>query len=205
MLRNANLGRLLQQVDRDLGSYYSLGYSPPRAGEDFRFHRLEVKVLQPGAQVRHIKGYRAKSWRQSLGEKTHAAALFAVETNDLGVRLAPGEAVAEGDGFRVPIMIKIPFQRMRLVHQDDHYNAQLTVLVVVRDEHDGLSQTRRIDLPIKIPDGRVLEVLPQVAAYPLELMIPQGPHRVAIGVRDHLAHTEATIKYDLVVAGAGGN
>ena len=204
VLRNANLGRLLEQADRDLGSYYSLGYEPSSDGGDFRFHRLQVKVLRPGARVRYVKGYRAKSWRQSLGEKTTAAALFAVETNDLGVRLAPGEVTPEGDGFRVPIMVKIPFQRMRLVYQDRHYNAQLTVLVVVSDERDGLSRTRRFDLPIKIPAGRVLEVLPQVAAYPLELVIPRGPHRVAIGVRDHLAHTEAAVKYDLVVAAEGG-
>ena len=200
LLRNVHIDKLLEQVDRDFGSFYSLGYQPPRAGEDFRFHRIVVRVRDPQARVRHIKGYRAKSWRQRLGEKTAAAALFAFESNPLDVRLAPGEAIPEGDVFRVPIMVKIPFQQIRLVHQDEHYNAQLTVLVQVSDENDGLSTTRRFDLPIKIPSGRVLEVLPQLAAYPLELIIPKGPHRVAIGIRDHLAQTEATVMYDLVVA-----
>ena len=96
-------------------------------------------------------------------------------------------------------MVKIPFEQIRLVHQDNHFNAQLTVLVVVGDEKDALSNTRRFDLPIKIPDHRVLEVLPQLAAYPLELVIPRGEKRLAVGVRDHLAQTEATVKYDLVV------
>ncbi len=199
LLRSVHIGRLLEQVDRDFGSFYSLGYTPPRTTGDFRFHRLDVRVRHPQARVRHVKGYRNKSWRQRLGEKTAAAALYAFETNPLGVRLAPGDASREGDVYRVPIMVKIPFQQMRLLHQEDNYNAQLTVLVQVSDDRSGLSSTRRFDLPIKIPTARVLEVLPQVAAYPLELIIPEGPHRVAIGVRDHLARTEATVQYELLV------
>ena len=51
----------------------------------------------------------------------------------------------------------------------------------------------------------MLEVLPQVAAYPLELSMPEGEKRLAIGVRDHLAQTEATVKYDLVVERGAGD
>ncbi len=215
VLHNANLARLLEQVESDFSHYYSLGYSPPSGRDDFRFHDIRVKVLRPGARVRHVKGYRHKNWRQRLGEMTTAAALFAVESNPLGVRVAPGEVIREGKHFRVPIMVKIPFQRMQMVHKDKHFNANLTVLVMARDEKDKLSDVRRFDLPIRIPDHRVLEVLPQVAAYPVELTVPRGTRRVAVGVRDHLAQTEATVKYDLVVenaaveetaaeAGAGG-
>ncbi len=199
VLRNGNLARLLEQVESDFNSYYSLGYSPPPGRDDFRFHNIQVKVSRPGTRVRHIKGYRHKNWRQRLGEMTTAAALFAVESNSLGVRVAPGEIIRDGKGFRVPITVKIPFQQMQLVHKDKHFNANLTVLVMARDEHDKLSDVRRFDLPVRIPDDRVLEVLPQVAAYPLELTVPGGTRRVAVGVRDHLAQTEATVKYDLVV------
>ncbi|MEM7586952.1 MAG: VWA domain-containing protein [Acidobacteriota bacterium] len=199
VLRNANLGKLLEHVMRDLTQFYSLGYRPQSREAEFRPRKLDVTVSVPGAQVRHIKAHRTKSWRQRLGEKTAAAALFAVEKNPLMVRLAPGELTSDGESYRVPVMIKIPFQQIRLVHQDEFFNAQLTVLVQVRGDQDGLSRPRRFDLPIKIPDSRVLEVLPQVAAYPLELLMPQGPHRVAIGIHDHLARTDATLKYDLVV------
>ena len=149
--------------------------------------------------MRHIKGYRQKNWRQRLGEMTTAAALFSVESNPLQVSLAPGEPTRDGDGFRVPVMVKIPFEKMRLVHKDQHFNGNLTVLVMVRNEKDELSGTRRFDLPIRIPDNRVLEVLPQIAAYPFELTVPGGSKRVAVGVRDHLAQTEATVKVDLMV------
>ncbi len=199
VLRNANLARLLEQVESDFHHYYSLGYSPPPGRDDFRFHNIQVRVLRPGTRVRHLKGYRHKNWRQRLGEMTTAAALFAVESNPLGVRVARGDVIREEGGFRVPLTVKIPFQRMQLVHKDKHFNANLTVLVMARDEDDKLSDVRRFDLPVRIPDDRVLEVLPQVAAYPFELTVPKGTRRVAVGVRDHLAQTEATVKYDLVV------
>ncbi len=198
-LRNANLGKLIDKVERDFTHFYSLGYSPRQSGPDFRPRKLHVEVKVPGARTRHFKAHRTKTWRQRLGEKTAAAALFAVEENPLEARIAPGELRSDGDTYKVPLMVKIPFQQIRLVHQDAHFNAQLTVLVQVRDEQDSLSRPRRFDLPIKIPDGRVLEVLPQVAAYPLELTIPKGPHRIAIGIHDHLAGIDTTVQVNLVV------
>ena len=136
---------------------------------------------------------------------TAAAALFAVESNPLRIAVAPGEARLEGDGFLVPLMVKIPFEQIRMVHQDQHFNAQLTLLVMVRDEEDALSDPYRFDMPIKIPDSRVLEVLPQMAALPLELFLPGGEKRLAFGVRDHLAQVEATVKYDLRVEPGTGD
>ncbi len=199
VLRNANLGKLLEDVESDLTHFYSLGYSPQSRGPDFRPRKLHVEVKVPGARARHFKAHRTKSWRQRLGEKTAAAALFAVEENPLQVRVAPGDFTTDGESYTVPLMVKVPFHQIRLVHQDQHFNAQLTVLVQVRGDQDGLSRPRRFDLPIKIPDHRVLEVLPQVAAYPLELLMLGGPHRVAIGIHDHLAHTDATLMVDLVI------
>lgn len=200
LLGTANLGALMDRVRSDFESYYSLGYSPTHRGPDDAFHKIRVKVLRDGVTVRHVKGIRTKNWRQRLGEMTAAAALYEIESNPFGVRLTTGESRREGDLFRVPVTVMIPFEQIRLVHQDQHFNAQLTVLIQVSDSEDGgLSKTRRFDLPIKVPDDQVLTALTQVATYSLELEMKPGQKRVAVGVHDHLAHTEATVKYDLVV------
>jgi hypothetical protein len=115
------------------------------------------------------------------------------------VEVDPGVESRDGDRFLVPLMIKIPFERIKLVHRDSHFNAQLTVLLLVSDEAGGLSETHRVDIPVKIPDSRVLEVVEQKAAYPIDLRMKGGHKRIAIGVRDHLAETEAAITLDLEV------
>lgn len=62
---NAPLPRL-KQVLADASAYYLLGYTPSRAADDGRFHKIEVKVLRPGARVTARRGY----WAPSLKEST---------------------------------------------------------------------------------------------------------------------------------------
>ncbi len=131
---------------------------------------------------------------------TLASALFAAEDNAFGAVLAPGTQVAQGKRYRVPIMLTIPFDQIRMVYQDDHYRAQLTALVVVHDDDGGgYSEARRIDFPVRIPGRRIMETANQQAGYLLELEMDGGPKRIAVGIRDHIAETESTVHLDLVV------
>ena len=204
LLRTANVGELLDRSQRDFRSFYSLGYRrEPAADEPQRRakpSKIRVEVQRDAAVVRHGKSYQPRHWRDRLGAMTLASALFEVEDNAFGAALDPGEPIPEGKRFRVPIMIRIPFEQIRLVYRDDHFRAQLTAVVVVRDEDDGgFSEPRRIDFPIKIPGRRIMEAAQREAGYLLELEMAEGPKRVAVGIRDHLARTEATLHLDLVV------
>ncbi len=44
-------------MNTDLNFYYQLSYSPPRKEPDDAYHKIEVKVLRPGCEVRARKGY----------------------------------------------------------------------------------------------------------------------------------------------------
>ncbi len=48
-----------QRVVQDNSSYYVLGYYPKNERRDGRFRRIEVKVKQPGLEVRSRRGYTA--------------------------------------------------------------------------------------------------------------------------------------------------
>ncbi|MEM7357018.1 MAG: hypothetical protein AAF657_39760, partial [Acidobacteriota bacterium] len=217
MTRSANIGELLERSARDFTRYYSLGYHHPGKEQNRQatsgkvksnkvrsskigLSKIVVRVARDDVVVRHGKTYQPRSWRDRLGAMTLASALFEVEDNALGAALDPGEPVLEGDRYRVPIMIRIPFEQIRMVYRDEHYRGQLTALVVVRDDTDGaFSQPQRIDFPIKIPGQRIMEAAQREAGYLLQLDMERGAKRVAIGIRDHLARTEATLHLDLVV------
>ncbi len=72
-------------------------------------------------------------------------------------------------------------------------------MVVRDDKKGGVSSPQRVDLPIEIPNGKILEALSQVATYPLELDMKRGHKRISIGVRDHLANVDSTVNLDLEV------
>lgn len=236
LIRSADLGRLLERVDRDFTTYYAIGYRPPipeleddqgttdAAGENSRkrtaaeaelqadpdhrtqvgdaetFRKTEVKVKRKAAVVRHGRGYNPRSWRDRLGAMTLASALFNVESNPIRAELELGQATREGDRFRLPILLTVPFDQIQLVYHEDQYIGQLTALVVVRDEGEGdFSAPQRIDLPIKISGRRILEAVHQQAGYIFEIEIDRGPQRVAVGLRDHFARTEATVNLGIVV------
>ncbi len=221
LIRSANFGELLDRVDSDFATYYALGYSLPLAeeaedgveggdqtgerdkdqvGKNDQFRRVEVKVKREGALVRHGKGYHPKNWRQRLGAMTLASALFEVDSNPLELELELGETIREGDRFRLPLLLTVPFDQIRLVYHEDRYIAQLTALVVIHNEGDGgLSEPRRIDFPIKISGRRILEVVEQLAGYVLELEMDQGPKRIAVGLRDHFSRIDATVNLDVLV------
>ena len=80
--------------------------------------------------------------------------------------------------------------------------SQVSLFVIVRDtKTGGVSPFQRIDLPIKIPNNALLQALDQVAGYALELNMKKGPKRIAIGVRDHVANSFATVNLDIQVGG----
>jgi hypothetical protein len=199
LLRSTNIGDFINRMQQDFTNYYSLGFEPPEDGADGKLRDLQVKVGNGQFIVRYPRGFVAKSWRQKLGERTAAAAIYAQESNPLGVQVDPGVESPDGNRFLVPLMVKIPFEQIRLIHKDQHFNAQLTVLVLVSDADGGLSETHRVDLPIKIPDTRVLERMNQTAAYPVELRMQKGRKRIAVGVRDHLSGAESAINIELQV------
>ena len=60
MIRNENnLGRALDRIADDAGTYYVLAYQPANSTFDGKYRPIEVKVKRPGVRVRARRGYLA--------------------------------------------------------------------------------------------------------------------------------------------------
>lgn len=197
-----NIGGLLDRMGDDFSTFYSLGYTPIRA-PDSEFHKVEIKVKRADAKVRHLKGYRQKDPAAHLEDLTLSALHYDLEDNQLEVRLDPGEQVPlKGNRFTVPVLVKIPFEKLLLVPHEEFHKARVSIYVVARNEKNGgVSPVRRIEVPIEIPNGQMLEALSQVATYPLQLEMKRGHQRISVGVRDDLANIDSTINIDINVGG----
>ena len=59
-IRNENnFGRALDEIQRDAGTYYVVGYIPAKDTFDGKYRAISVKVNRPGIKVRARRGYLA--------------------------------------------------------------------------------------------------------------------------------------------------
>ena len=59
-IRNENnFGRALDEIQRDAGTYYVVGYTPAKDTFDGKYRAISVKVARPGVKVRARRGYLA--------------------------------------------------------------------------------------------------------------------------------------------------
>jgi VWFA-related protein len=199
---NANdLTSDLRRIQNELGSYYSLAYSPAHAG-DARQHRIEVKVRRPGLQVRHRKGYRDKPAIERAVDRTLAAVYHGFEENPLEVTLELGEQrPVEGDRVAVPIKLRIPLFKLGIFPQPDQtYRGRLRLLVSTRDEKGAVSPIRQVEVPLQIPQAEVLYAMGKFYEYELTLNLPPGEQHVAIAVRDEGTTTTSVLSRTLMVS-----
>jgi VWFA-related protein len=59
-IRNENnFGRALDEIQRDAGTYYVVGYTPVKDTFDGKYRQISVRVARPGVKVRARRGYLA--------------------------------------------------------------------------------------------------------------------------------------------------
>ncbi len=182
-----NIEGALERMASDFGSFYSLGYVPPHNG-DGRYHKIEVEVRAKGLEVRHRAGYRDKTLEARLAEGTLAALLHEAADDPIGLEVALGRGQPRGDGYYlVPLEVKIPIGKITLVPQGGVFRGQLRVVVGVLDGEGGTSPPEQTRVPLEIPAGEVETAKTKSFVYAAQLLMREGTHEVAVGVRDELA------------------
>lgn len=89
-IRNENnFGKALDDIQRDAGEYYVIGYSPTNSTFDGKYRTINVEVKQAGVKVRARRGYLAL-----------APALLLKPTPIVGAKGAKGANGAEGAGAK---------------------------------------------------------------------------------------------------------
>ena len=193
----------LHRMQKDLESYYSIGYTPPHSG-DGREHRIEVRIKRPGMHVRHRKSYRDKPAIERAVDKTLSAVYHGVEENPLEVTVEMGaQRRTEGKLVSVPIKLRIPLFKLGIFPQPDGtYRGRLRLLVSTRDSKGGVSPIRQVEVPLQIPPEEVLYAMGKFYDYELTLNLAPGEQNVAIAVWDEGTATTSVLSRKLDVEAA---
>lgn len=200
------LSKDLSRVAVDLGTYYSLGFSPPVA-EEGRRYRINIDLAPTSSvakdagrlTVRHRTAFERKPRDQRSAQAVVATLLYHTMSDALGARVEPGERRPRENGAaEVPIQVSVPIDRLVLLPQNDsQLTAQVSVFVAVKNRAGEPGPVRKLTFRSMISGGTD----PDASARSAELTVPVPVEaedlQVALVVRDDLGATQSTYRFDL--------
>ena len=185
--RTNNFAGAFKNIERDLDSYYSLGY---RAGTERvdRQRTLEVRVKNRALSVRNRQTFVEKSTFQDMSDRVIANLLYRTKANDLGVRVKVGTVVPADELFKVPVEVQIPLDNLTLLQQGEAYMGGFSIYVVVGNKDGDMSDVSRKSHQITIPVGDFTKTKGKYYAYTLDLMCERGLNKISVGVVDDVSN-----------------
>jgi len=168
----------------DLATYYSIGVRAPETGAALE-RSLRVTVEGKNLTVRHRRVYRPRSADERDADRTLAALLKGPGENALGASVSVGEIeIAESGLLLVPVAIRVPVAGLAVLPNERSHDGQLTLFVASTDEDFHVSEVRKAVLPVRMANEELAAVAGGQAEYRVDLRLPVGPARIAVGVRD---------------------
>lgn len=195
LVNSRNFDGMLDRMREDFDSYYSLGYTIDHT-DDQQTHRIRVVVPEQTWSVRHRERYRHKTREEKTADLTLSALLLDIESNPLQIAVEFGEAeAAEKRGqIVVPVIVKVPIANLVLLPQGDFHVGQIKIAVVAKDGNGHFSPVRTIQVPVRIPNHKLLTALGQVAGYRVKLGLRRAKATIAVGVHDSLANVDSAVR-----------
>jgi VWFA-related protein len=200
---NANdLSGDIELLTKELRTYYSLGFEPEHGG-DGRLHDLEVELARgvgKGYRVRHRRSYRDTPYDQRMALAIQGVAQLGTEANRMNVRVETGNATATGAGWRVPIRVWVPLDRMTLVAAGDGAarTGRLRVMMAVSDAAGNLGPVRQKLVTVEVAEDVASAAGPNRAhLVEVDLDLPTDNHVVALGLRDELGGETSFLRHEV--------
>ncbi|MEM9594658.1 MAG: VWA domain-containing protein [Acidobacteriota bacterium] len=197
-----DLGAELVKVVEDMGSYYSLAFSPPdpdrpereRIGR--REHRIDVELPGHDHTLRYRHGYQRLDADQRMGEWLEGALALGLSENSLGVRLGAEQRTAHEGGGQVRLYVVLPAESLALLPQGESVVGQVRVHVRTRGlaTGEGVDQSKTFDL--QLASGGAGDQV----RLPVNLELAAGNHAVAVGIRDLRSTATSFVSTTLGVA-----
>ncbi len=177
---------VLERIHDQLSSRYVLGFHPVD-GSDGQLHRIAVEVSGKRLQVRHRQTFRAWGWDQETAARVASSLHFGGSGNPLavGLEVRPPKISAEGE-HRVPLSVQIPLSSLALEPVERTYRGQVSLFMVAGGERFQAAPARKIVLPVVLSSAELQGAMGRLAEHRLDLEVPEGARRIAVGVRDDL-------------------
>lgn len=169
-----------EEVDRDTTGYYSIGYRPTR-DEDGGFHRVQVKIRQPGLEARSRRGYVDLSREQRLEMALTTPLAFPRERGTLPVQVD----VSRGAGRDVLATVHLPNDQLTFLPQGDDYVGRVKIYLTIHDQAGNFVDLVSQEQDLRFPAQQQPDVMAGEFRYGLRFKLKdRGRYVVSVTLRD---------------------
>jgi VWFA-related protein len=201
MLNAGDALTALHLMGEDLTTYYSLGFTPDRPGDEVE-HKIEVKVKARGAQVRHRQWYRDKTMGEAVAERTLAVMRFGPEDNPLGASLEIQPARQQNGATLVPVRVKVPIAKLYLQARDKSRAGRLRLYLVASSGGSTTPVKETRVVTVELPEAEAAAGSKREYVHEVGIPLQEGSWSIGVAVRDELAATTSYLRKDFTVPAA---
>jgi VWFA-related protein len=197
-IQTNNFVQAFRNIERDLSTYYSLGYRASTERVD-RQRQLTVRVKNKNYVARARQTFVEKSTFAEMNDKVIANLLYKTKQNDLKILVRLGSPVETDELYRVPLEIQIPMDSLTLLPQgDDQYVGGFDVYVAVANKDGDMSDVSRKTHQIRVPTTDLARSRGKYYAYSIDLLMEKGLNKISIGVVDDVTNVSGFAREQII-------
>lgn len=201
LLDNNDLALGIQQAQKDISSYYILGYYSTNPGLDGKFRKIKVKLADPSLQAKlnFRTGYFAgKEFKKfNAAEKEHQfeeAILLGDPMTELPMALEVNYFRMGKLAYFVSVALKIPGSAMDLLKKGDNEKVDLDFIGQVRDSAGRLTGTVRDELTVKLKGEEANNLSKRNLQYDSGFTLAPGDYTVKFLARENVSGKMGTFE-----------
>ncbi|MGD0497627.1 MAG: VWA domain-containing protein [Bryobacteraceae bacterium] len=193
------------QAQKDIASYYILGYYTANAALDGKYRRIKVQINgNLAAKLDYRTGYFAskefKKFDSSDRENQLAQALqLGDPITDLTLALETDYFRMASDRYFVPISVKMPGTDIVLAKQGKADSTRLDFIGQIRDAKKQIVGTVRDFITVKLKDTTTAELAKKTVAYDVGFTLPPGTYSVKFLARENETGKMGTFETNFMV------
>ena len=179
------------QAQKDIASYYILGYYSANAAMDGKYRRIKVQLTTNlSAKLDYRTGYFAskefKQFNSSDRERQLEEALMLGDPmTDLTLALETDYFRMARDRYYVPISVKLPGSDLELAKHGGSETARLDFIGQVRDAKGQLAATVRDFITVKLKTDTAAELAKKTVAYDVGFALQPGTYTLKFLTREN--------------------
>lgn len=178
---NAQALDSLPKVVEDTRSYYWLGFTPTRQGDD-AVHDIQVTVATKGLKVRARESFQDLSRTTEVTMMVESSLLFGNPPSTERLEVSFGKPERAGRGkVEVPVVVSFQAGQIAMLPYQDGYAAQVELRIAAVDEDGGRSEVPVIPLQLTSPQEIPAE---QELRYTHSIKLRKGRQDLIVSVYD---------------------
>jgi VWFA-related protein len=195
LLDNNDLAVGIQQAQKDMSSYYILGYYSHNEKMDGHFRTVKIAMKDPAVQSKFAKfdyrrGYYAgKEWKNfNSSDKENAlteAMMLGDPVTDIDIVMDVLYFRLAKDRYFVPIVAKIPGSELELARHGGADSTTIDFIGVIKDSAGKQVQNFREYIPFKLKDASAQDLAKHSIEYDSGCVLPPGNYSLRFVAREN--------------------